>query len=134
MSDFAAIEKTIESLEKYKEEIRIAQEMLKGELENDPIYVEASEKAKEATAVKKRLKEEILTKGPNAKIVEDIKYNSEEISTLREILSAQLVDFYSKSGTDQIADRKFVVSAKLLPKNAKGEKRNEKGQYIAEVE
>jgi len=132
MSDFAAIEKTIESLEKYKEEIRIAQEMLKGELENDPLYVEASEKAKETATTKKRIKEEILNAGPNAKIVEDIKYNTEEISTLKEVLSAQLVDFYSKSGTDQIADRKFVVSAKLLPKNAKGDKRNFKGQFSEE--
>lgn len=132
MSDLVSIERTIERLEKFKEEIRIAQEMLKGELENDDSFQEATEAAKEATAAKKRIKDEILSKGPNAKIVDDIKYNREEISTLREVLSAELIDLYSKSGSDEVANRKFVVSAKLLPKNSKGEKRNEIGQYTKE--
>jgi len=115
------IQKRIGILEKMTKEIKDAKEMLKEELENDPVYVEAQEDYDEANAKKKLVKEEILRRGPNLKLSEDIKANSDEIKTLKEILSAELTQVWGESQSDEITDhngevRKFQVGAKLLPK------------------
>jgi len=128
--DIATIQKRIDQLEKLEEEVRMAKEMLKGELENEEIYLEVVEEAKAATAKKKQLRDEILAKGPNEKVVIGIKENQEEITTLKEILSAELMEFYQESQSDEVGNRKFKVTVRLLPK--KGESRNNFGQYTSE--
>lgn len=134
--EIEGIQKRIAMIEKYEEEIRVAKEMLKGELENSTEYLQAEEETKEAQNKKKKIKEDILNSGPNQKLVADIKSNTEEISTLREILSAELVQVFKESDTDEIQDatgekRKLKVSIKLAPK--KGPGRDNMGRYEAPV-
>ncbi len=125
--DISTIQKRIEQLEKFEEEVKIAREMLKGELENEEVYLETVEEVKAAVAKRKQIKDEILGKGPNQKVLAEIKENQDEISTLKEILSAELMEFYQANNTDEIADRKFKINVRLLPK--RGEYRNNFGQY-----
>ncbi|OQA03629.1 MAG: hypothetical protein BWY68_00687 [bacterium ADurb.Bin400] len=132
--DVAMIQKRIQQLELLENENRACKEMLQSELENDPNYMEAYEEAKASAQKKKRLKDEILGRGPNQKLLLEIKENLEEIATLKEILSAELVQVYTESNSDEIEDadgesRKFKVQVKLLPKRGKYQGRNSYGQY-----
>lgn len=133
--DLSTIQKRISQLEKFEEEAKIIKEMLKGELENEESYLQAAEKVKEAVKERKQIKDQILALGSNQEAMANIKNLQEEVSTLREILSAELTELFQENDTDIITDefgtaRKFKVMAKLLPK--KGEKRNEEGRYMKE--
>jgi hypothetical protein len=132
--DITTIQKRISLIEKGKKEISDAKEMLKGELENDPAYVEAAQEAETANAKKKRLKEEILGRGSNQKLASEVKANTEEVALLKEILSAELMEVYKEEGKDEIADadgdsRKFKIVVNLLPKGAKVQDRDSLGKY-----
>lgn len=135
--DMSAIQKRIDLLEKYQEEVKNAKEMLNGELENSLEYIQATEEAKEAAEKRKKIKEEILAAGPNQKLVADIKSNTEEINTLKEILSAELIEVYQENKSDIFNDsngepRKFKVSVRLLPKRVSYESRDSFGKYTEE--
>jgi hypothetical protein len=135
--ELQSIQKRIVQLEKLQQEVRISREMIKGELENDTRYDEAAVEVKAATAKRKQIKDEILGSGPNQEIVRTIKENAEEISTLREILSAELAQYYSENNTDEIVDsfgatRKFHLEAKLLPAGKIYDKRDDQGRYDKE--
>lgn len=126
--EIAAIQRRIETIENLEKEIRTTKEMLKAELENEPEYLKTTGEAKEAAAKKKMLREEILTRGTNQKMVDDIKANTEEMKTLKEILSAELMEVYQKDKTDMIPDayghtRKFKILVKLLPERAASKER-----------
>ena len=125
--DIATIQKRIDTLEKLEAEVKTSKEMLNGELDNEEEYVQASEENKAAVTKRKQIKDQILSRGANQKILIDIKENQEEIQTLKEILSAELMEYYQKNNTDEVGDRKFKVSVRLLPR--KGEYRNNFGQY-----
>ena len=132
--DITTIQKRISLIEKGKKEISDAKEMLKGELENDPANVEAAQEAETANAKKKRIKEEILGRGSNQKLASEVKANTEEVSLLKEILSAELMEVYKEEGKDEIADadgdnRKFKIIASILPKGAKLQDRDGFGKY-----
>lgn len=110
-------------IEKYREEIRIAKETLKVELEDSPEYKEAELAAKEANQKKKRIKDEIWGRPGNQSLRDDIRINLEEIATLQEILSTELMQIFQEKNTDEVPDetgepRKFKVSAKLMPKSS----------------
>lgn len=135
--DLASIQKRIAQMEQFQNEIKAAQEMLKSELESDPSYMEALEEAKSTASKKKRLRDEIIGRGPNEKLVLEIKENKEEIKTLKQILTAELLQHYQETQTDEVPDqngvpRKFQINAKVLPKGAKGDDRNHLGQYTNE--
>jgi len=117
--DLIQTRKRIEQVETLTGELKIAREMLKAELENDPSYVEAAEEAKLAAEKKKSLRNAVLAEPSAAGVVADIKEKQEELSTLQEILSAELYEVYEQNKTDQIegadgAPRKFKVFAKLV--------------------
>lgn len=133
--DISQIQKRIGLLEKMAKEVRDARDMLKDELENDPIYIDVVKEADEANSKKKRIKEEILGRGPNLKLSEDIKANNEEMKTLKEILSAELTQVWGESQIDEITDhngdvRKFQVGAKLLPRKGSGFDRDTDGKFV----
>lgn len=137
--DISHIQKRIGMLEKISKEIKDAREMLKEELESDESYVTALQEADEANTKKKRIKEEILGRGPNYKLSEDIKANNEELKTLKEILSAELTQVWGESQSDEITDhngevRKFQVGAKLLPKKGGGFDRDGEGKFTPGME
>jgi len=127
--DLNAVSKRIEQLEKLKEETKIQKEMLKGELENEPEYLEVANEAKAVNLKKKTIKDEILGRGPNQEVVAKIKDNAEEMTTLREILSAELVQLFHENNTDEIADQKIKVTGSLVPKGKQYDKRDFSGQY-----
>jgi hypothetical protein len=121
--EISTIRKRISMIEDLEEENRKSKELLKSALDNDAEYQEAAREAKEVLSKRRRIKEKIMEEPGNKKVVEDIKANKEEIETLQEILSAELVDYYAKNKTDQIEDsngeqRKFKLVVKLLPKNS----------------
>lgn len=135
--DIAQIQKRIAMMEQYSKEIKDAKEMLKEELESDDAYREAFEEAAAANTKKKQLKDAIMARGANQKLVMEIKQNTEETSLLKEILSAELMEVYKENETDEIADsngetRKFKIIAKLLPRGAKLENRDNFGKYTSE--
>ena len=132
--DISQIQKRIGMLEKMEKEIRDAREMLKEELENEPNYLEVLVELDEVNSKKKRIKEEVLGRGPNFKLSEDIKANNEELKTLKEILSAELTQVWGENQSDEITDhngevRKFQVGAKLLPKKGGGFDRDHEGKF-----
>ena len=131
--DIEMILKRIGQLEKLQEEVKINKDMLKGELENDLKYLEVVEEVKAAVQKRKQIKDEILGTGPNQEVVANIKNENEEISTLKEILTAELVAHFQENQTDEIAGRKFKLNARLLPKNY-SESRNNFGQYTPQGE
>ena len=71
------VNKRIEAIEKLQTEIKNAKEILNGELENEDEYRQVTEEANEINSKKKRLKDEILNKGSNQKLVQEIKENTE---------------------------------------------------------
>ena len=110
-------------IEDLEEENKKSKELLKSALDNDSEYDKAAREAKEVLSKRRRIKERIMEEPGNKKVVEDIKANKEEIETLQEILSAELVDYYAKEKTDQIEDssgvqRKFKLTVKLYRKGA----------------
>jgi len=116
-------------IEKYQEEIRIAKETLKVELEDSPEYKEAEVAAKEANQKKKRIKDEIWGRPGNQSLRDDIRINLEEIATLQEILSTELMQIFQEKNTDEVPDesgepRKFKITAKLMPKSSGRERFN----------
>lgn len=106
-------------IEDLEAENRTLKDLLKSELENSEVYQVTLAKAKEAIGTRRQAKERVLAKPECEKTVSDIKANSEEISTLREILSAELADYYEKNKTDEIVgpdgqQRKFKITVRLV--------------------
>jgi hypothetical protein len=128
--DLETIRKRIDQLEKLEQEVKINKEMLKGELENEASYLEVVEESKLTAQKKKQIKDEILGKGSNQEGQKNIKDTQEEIATIREILSAELTEFYQENQTDQVANRKFKITAKLLPKKDNYQDRDDTGRYV----
>jgi len=119
--NIAQIQKRIEMIDKLEDENRISKETLKQEMDNDDEYTRVNGEAKEALSRKKRVKDQILAKDQNQQIIDQIKANNEEIATLKEILSTELVEVYQIGKTDEIQDstgetRKFKLVAKISTK------------------
>ncbi|MEI6144458.1 MAG: hypothetical protein WCP91_02575 [Candidatus Berkelbacteria bacterium] len=113
------IRNRIAELEKNQKEIKAAKDAIKQQLENDLEYVQAREEAKTANIKKKQVKDTILNLPENQKYVEEIKNNTQDLSVLKDILSAELLDFYQKSNKEEFLDsegkiRKFKIGATLV--------------------
>lgn len=112
------LKKRFATLEKIKEELRAERELLKAEIENSAEYLQLSEEIK---AIKAR--QEQLTE--NNSIIQDIKEKikeaNQEYTEIKEILSAELVNYYRENNDDQIeADGKIYrikVTAKIEKTN-----------------
>ncbi len=133
--DLSVIKERIGIIEKLEEENKKAKELLRSALENDASYTQIAEEAKSAAKKRKEVRDAIFNQEGNAKLAEDIRENLDEIKTLRDILSVELMDFYNEKKTDMITDqdgstRKFKISVKLLPKGAKAEDRDDLGRYV----
>jgi hypothetical protein len=135
--DIEQIRKRIAELEKEEAEIKVAKDAIKEQLENDLEFVQAREEAKTVNLKKKQVRDLILNSPENQKYSAQIKSTTEDLKVLREILSAELMDFYQKSNKEEFVDeagkvRKFKVMAKLLPKNGQHEDRDSYGKYSKE--
>jgi len=132
--DLEMIRTRMSQIDDLEEENRKAKELIKDQLDNSEDFQEVSQKAKENLKEKRLLKDKILAESQN--LVEDIRANNEEISTLKEILSAELVDYYQQKKTDEIADksgetRKFKIVVRLIPKKLAYDKRDFEGKYTS---
>lgn len=124
-------------IEEIEMENRQAKEMLKDSLDSDEVYKDLAEQAKQASNERKKAKNAILTNEANATLYAKIQNNNEEVKTLREILSAELTEYYSKENKDEIEDangltRKFKINIKLLP-FGKSENRDDYGKYSKDI-
>lgn len=137
--ELTSIHKRMTEVETYKNENKVARETLKNELENNTTYLEACEEVKTATEKRKRIKNEILAQQETQKIIADIKDNKEELDTLEEILSSEVVEYYKESNANEIEDadgdkRQFKIVVKFLPKKKNWDDRDDEGKYAAKVE
>lgn len=131
--EIVTIHKRMIEVENYKKENKVAREAMKSELENNSTYLEICEEVKVATEKRNRLKTEILAKPEVEKLVFDIHENKEEIDTLEEILSAELME-YCKDGKKEIEDpdgekREIKLFAKIMPRKNKWNDRDNEGKY-----
>lgn len=132
--DLDMIRTRMAQIDELEEENRRAKELLKDQLDNDEDFQQLSQKAKEAQKDRKVLKDKIL--GESQKTVEDIRANNDEIKTLKEILSAELVEYHEQKKTDEIKDskgevRKFQIIVRLAPRG-QYDKRDYEGKYTKE--
>ena len=137
--DITEIKKRIKSLETYKEENKVARQALSDELENNPSYIESCDVVKEAMLKRKQIKDEIIAQPETQKIILNIKENKEEVETLEEILSTELVEYFHEKKVSEIEDadgekRQFKIVVKILPKKKHWEDRDIDGKYASKVE
>ena len=133
--DLEMIRNRMSQIDDLEEENRKAKELMKDQLDNDEGYQEAATKSKEALKEKRRLKDSVLSESQN--LIEDIRANNDEIKTLKEILSAELVEYHEKKKTDEIEDskgmvRKFQIIVRVVPKQNPYDKRDVEGKYVKE--
>lgn len=137
--ELTSIHKRMTEVENYKNENKVAREALKDELENNPEYIKACEEVEATVEKRKRIKDEILAKAETQKLITEIKENKEELDTLEEILSTELMEYHIETKADEIEDadgekRQFKIIAKLLPKKKKWEDRDIDGRYSSKIE
>ncbi|MCX6810669.1 MAG: hypothetical protein NTY30_02965 [Candidatus Berkelbacteria bacterium] len=113
------IQKRIAEITKEEQEVKTAKKAIKDQLENDLEYVQARDEAKKANLKKKAIKDQIMQLPENQKLAETIKNNTQDLAVLKDILSAELFDYFQKSKKEEIVDadgqiRKFKIEAKLV--------------------
>lgn len=118
--DIGSIQKRITSIEELREQMKVAQEAIKNALDNDSMYQDIVKQAKEVNLKKKKIRDDIVNQAENREFVEKIKDVKEEISTLEELLSYELVEYSQQNNTDMIQGndgfvRKFKIRVQLLP-------------------
>ena len=119
--NIAAVSRRIGMIRKLEDENKIRKDTLKQALEGDEAYQTATKDAKEAASRKKIARDQIWSQSENRSILEDIKVDTEEIKTLKEILDHELFEYFRLNGINEIADDsgdlvKFKLIAKLFPK------------------
>lgn len=119
--DLSQIAKRTSQIDELTEKIKEQKGMLKAELDNDEAFAEISEKVKDLSEQKKALREQILAKEVNQQIYFECEENSEELKTLKEILTVELVEYYRKNNSNEFLDshgvkRQFVLKAHLAKK------------------
>ncbi len=118
--EIASIQKRIATIEQLKEDMKVANEAIKNALDNDAVYQSAVKESKEINTKKKRVREDIVNQAENREFMEKIKDIKEEIGTLEELLSYELVEYSQKNNTDMIEGndglvRKFKIHVRLVP-------------------
>jgi hypothetical protein len=139
MEQNTPVQKRIEQIDLTEKENKEARSILREALEDDPIYLEAVSEAKEAIAKRNKIKKELMAKIDNQKVQIKIKENNEELSTLKEILSVELVKLHHEKQTDEVEDqfgepRKFKLIAKLLPRKKRYDERDNEGRFAKDGE
>ncbi len=118
------IQNHIESIAKLREELKAQREMYEDSFENDPIYRENSEKAKEAVKAKLSVKKQIGSQPSVALLAQKVKDLRIDISEKNKTLSDLVADYKEKTGATQIETRdgkimEIVSTVKLVKKNSK---------------
>ncbi len=116
------IKSNISKLDKLSEELKKQNEMVQGVLDNDPIYKEHSEKAKEAARIKGNTKKEILKRPEVSHVVQKVNELKSEIKEIRESQSSYLSEYQRLSGSNEIETddgsvRQIIYVAKLVKRS-----------------
>lgn len=113
------IKSNISKLDKLSDELKKQNEMIQSVLDNDPIYKEHSEKAKEAARVKGNTKKEILKRPEVSHVVQKANELKSEIKEIKESQSSYLSEYQRLSGSTEIETedgqvRQIIYVAKLV--------------------
>lgn len=132
--DVAKIHTRIAEVDKLKEANRISRQTLKDELENSDEYRAACDALTAAQRRKKEIKEQIMAGEEMDKLTHLIKENNEELSTIEEILTTELMEYVQVNNETQIPDidgepRKIKLIAKIMPKKKKWDDRDVEGKF-----
>ncbi len=116
------IKSNISKLDKLSEELKKQNEMVQSVLDNDPIYKEHSEKAKEAARIKGNTKKEILKRPEVSHVVQKVNELKSEIKEIRESQSSYLSEYQRLSGSNEIETddgsvRQIIYVAKLVKRS-----------------
>ena len=118
------IKNHVSSIDRISEELKKQREMLKDTFENDEVYRDHSEKAKEAVKVKAATKAQIMKQPQVFELSEKIKNIRSEVKELKAALSDYLKEFERISGVNEIEGedgevRKIEYTAKLVKLNSR---------------
>lgn len=118
------IKSHISQIDKLKEENKVNQGMLNDLLLNDPTYQEHEKKAKEATKVKTKTKQELLKQPQAASLSEKVKEGKASLKELQSAMSEYLREYARMSGTNEIETddgevREIIYTAKLVKKSVR---------------
>lgn len=118
------IKSYITSLDRLRDEQRKHREMFEDSFQNDPIFRENSEKAKEALKVKNTTRQQIVSQPSVIAIANKIKSVSGEIKEKQNSLSDYLLEYQRLTGSNEIEDndgqlREIINSAKLIKRSTK---------------
>lgn len=116
------IKSNISKLDKLSEELKKQNEMVQSVLDNDPIYKEHSEKAKEAAKIKGNTKKEILKRPEVSHVVQKVNELKSEIKEIKESQSSYLSEYQRLSGSNEIETddglvRQIIYVAKLVKRS-----------------
>lgn len=115
----------ISSVEKNQIELRKLREQLADSFENDPVYREHAEKAKEAAKVRSQTKQQITGQPAIIILSNKVKSLSQELKELQFSLSDYLKEYQRMTGANEIEGedgelREIVNTAKLIKKSSRG--------------
>lgn len=113
------INKRLKILEDLQEELNKASAVLEETLEDDPAYQKFQEEKAKATEEQKEKKDKVMSRETVKHLDDELKELRKEIKENKEILAAELADYYKETGTLEIsvADgdvKRIVFSAKLV--------------------
>lgn len=118
------IKNHISSIDKFREEKKKLQEMFEDSFNNNPIYRENTEKAKEALKVKATTRQQIASQPSVIALQQKIKSVGQDLKERQTALSDYLLEYQRLTGANEIEDnegqiREIINSAKLIKRSAK---------------
>lgn len=120
----ALIKSHISNIDKTKDDLKKHKEMLDSILDNDTVYKEHSEKAKEANKIKSQTRSQIMKQPQAADLNQKIKDMRQSLKALQLALSDYLREFQRMSGSNEIEGddgevREIVYTVKLIKKSSR---------------
>lgn len=121
------IKNNIASIDKLTEELKQLRNMFADSFNNDPVYKENEQKAKEAAKVKNTTKQNILKQPSVAQTADKIKTIGAELREKKNSLSDYLLEYQRMANINEIEGhdgeiREIIHLAKLIKKNSKEKK------------
>lgn len=116
------INQSLSRISVVSEELKKQNEMLESVLDNDQVYKNHLEQAKEANKVKNKTKAEVLKRPDVKQTAERVKELRAEVKDTRDSLSGYLYEYAQKSNSDTFETAEgdvlgIVYSAKLVKKS-----------------
>jgi len=119
------IKNYIQSIDKLRIEVKKQREMIQDGFQNDPVYHEHEEKAKEAIKQKNATKQQIMKQPAMMTLANKVKGMQSELKEKQLALSDYLLEYQRLSGANQIETNdgqvlEIINSAKVVRTSSKG--------------